>query len=64
MITIEQLLESVDLDFEPRFVTKDRDGEVYVWELKPRVCTAAECWVRDSAIEDCGAAIYEYLIFI
>ena len=26
MITIDQLLESVDLDFEPRFITKDMDG--------------------------------------
>ena len=61
MITIEQLLESVDLDFEPRWVTKNKDGEVYVWELKPRVCTAAEHWVWDSVIEDCGAASYEHL---
>lgn len=35
MITINQLLESVDLDFEPRFVTKDLDGEVNIWEVKP-----------------------------
>lgn len=35
MITIDQLLESVDLDFEPRFVTKDLDGEVNIWEVKP-----------------------------
>jgi hypothetical protein len=35
MITIEQLLESVDLDFEPRWVTKDFDGTVFVWEGKP-----------------------------
>lgn len=35
MTTIEQLLESVDLDFEPRWVTKDLDGEVSIWEVKP-----------------------------
>lgn len=35
MITIDQLLESVDLDFEPRWVTKDLDGEVNIWEVKP-----------------------------
>lgn len=33
MITIEQLLESVD--FEPRWVTKDKDGTVYLWGDKP-----------------------------
>ena len=35
MITIEQLLESVDLDFEPRFVTKNLDGTVYIWKEEP-----------------------------
>ena len=35
MITIEQLLESVDLDFEPRFVTKDEDGNVWIWNTRP-----------------------------
>ena len=35
MITIDQLLESVDLDFEPRWVTKDEDGTVCIWPLKP-----------------------------
>lgn len=35
MITIGQLLESVDLDFEPRWVTKDEDGTVSIWEKKP-----------------------------
>ena len=38
MITIDQLLESVDLDFEPRFVTKDEDGTVCIWEVKPERC--------------------------
>ena len=36
MITIEQLLESVDLDFEPRWVTKDESGEICIWDdFKP-----------------------------
>ena len=35
MITIDQLLESVDLDFEPRFVTKDKIGTVWLWSTKP-----------------------------
>lgn len=35
MITIEQLLESVDLDFEPRFVTKDKNGMVCIFDKKP-----------------------------
>ena len=35
MITIDQLLESVDLDFEPRWVTKNKDGEIFVWAAKP-----------------------------
>ena len=38
MITIDQLLESVYLDFEPRFVTKDKDGTVCIWEVKPERC--------------------------
>ena len=35
MITIEQLLESVDLDFEPRFITKDNINGVRIWHYKP-----------------------------
>ena len=35
MITIDQLLESVDLDFEPRFVTKDETNGVLIWDYKP-----------------------------
>ena len=35
MITIEQLLESVDLDFEPRWVTKNKSGIVELWKTKP-----------------------------
>ena len=35
MITIEQLLESVDLNFEPRWVTKDDEGDIRIWEKEP-----------------------------
>ena len=38
MITIAQLLESVDLDFEPRWVTKDENGEMCIWDCdKPEL---------------------------
>ena len=36
MITIDQLLESVDLDFEPRWVTKDESGSICLYEHKPK----------------------------
>ncbi len=42
MITIEQLLESVDLDFEPRWVTKDEDGTVIIFDRHPEQCS--DCW--------------------
>lgn len=45
MITIDQLLKFVDLDFEPRWVTKDESGELCVWDNKPYV---------DSEIWNCG----------
>lgn len=35
MITIEQLLESVELDFEPRWVAKDKGGLICVYTEKP-----------------------------
>ena len=35
MITIAQLLESVDLEFEPRFVTNAKDRCVCIWEREP-----------------------------
>ena len=43
MITIDQLLGSVDLDFEPKFVTKDETGVVELWEKKPHK-TNYGCW--------------------
>ncbi len=44
MITIDQLLESVDLDFEPRFVTKDEDGCIAIWEQKPELDDTLRLW--------------------
>lgn len=47
MITIDQLLESVDLDFEPRWVTKDGVGEdedVVIHKERPTVDIESECW--------------------
>ena len=35
MITIDQLLESVDLIFEPRWIAKDNSGLVCVYTEKP-----------------------------
>ncbi len=43
MITIDQLLESVDLDFEPRWVTKDEDGRITIWKHSPKVAISA--WI-------------------
>lgn len=36
MITIEQLLESVDLNFEPRFVTKGNTGFIEIHKATPK----------------------------
>lgn len=47
LITIDQLLESVDLDFEPRWVTKDEDGEIWMWNTRPDKC-AKWCLKRDT----------------
>ena len=55
MITIDQLLESVDLDFEPRFVTKDQNGMVWLWEKKPQ---AAENWWENTlSLKEIGGKI-------
>lgn len=35
MITIDQLLESIDLDFEPRWIAKDKGGLICVYTEKP-----------------------------
>lgn len=52
MITIDQLLESVDLDFEPRFVTKDECGEICIFEHKPETYESTREWV--ATVPACG----------
>lgn len=48
MITIDQLLESVDLDFEPRFVTKDKSGLISIWADKPSKDFASNAWIEQT----------------
>lgn len=48
MITIDQLLESVDLDFEPRFVTKDKSGLITIWADKPSKDFASNAWIEQT----------------
>lgn len=48
MITIEQLLESVDLDFEPRWVTKDKSGIITIWADKPSKDFASNTWLEQT----------------
>lgn len=59
MITIDQLLESVDLDFEPRWVTKDGNGDVYIFEDTPEIYKTSEQWV--TTVPASGLAGYEGL---
>lgn len=58
MITIDQLLESVDLDFEPRFVTKDSEGVVCVWKNKPE---AFDTYWSAPELKTTGVICYECL---
>ena len=59
LITIDQLLESVDLDFEPRFVTKDGNGDVYIFEDVPETYEQSKQWV--TTVPASGLAGYEGL---
>ena len=45
MITIDQLLESVDLYFEPGWVTKDDDGDVYIFQYIPEANESVGEWI-------------------
>lgn len=55
MITISQLLESVDLDFEPRWVTKDQGGWVVIWEEKPHCYSYTDSWQNEKSCNlTCG----------
>lgn len=48
LITIEQLLESIDLDFEPRFVTKDKNGMIKIFEHRPK--KAGYYWLDENLL--------------
>jgi len=52
MISIDQLLESVDLDFEPRWVTKDKDGCISLFSHKPDFCSGCYHQWRESDSEN------------
>lgn len=57
MITIEQLLESVDLNFEPRWVTKDENGIISIWGSKPKLYRRQRYWASsefNAAMESFG----------
>lgn len=49
LITIDQLLESVDLDFEPRWVTKNKNGGIYVWATRPHYRSGV--WFGDESVD-------------
>lgn len=49
MITIEQLLESVDVEFEPRWVTKNKNGGIYVWATRPHYRSGV--WFGDESVD-------------
>lgn len=55
MITIKQLLESVKLDFEPRFVTKNYCGEITIFDSRPYI--GCEEWCGDDAESRCFGPI-------
>ena len=48
MITIDQLLESVVLDFEPRWVTKDESGLITIWADIPSKDFANNMWIEQT----------------
>jgi hypothetical protein len=38
----------VDLDFEPRFVTKDKSGIITIWADKPSKDFASNAWIEQT----------------
>jgi len=48
MITIKQFIESIVLDFEPRWVAKDQDGEVSVYGTRPSIEADEKFWSSGS----------------
>lgn len=56
MITIEQLLESVDLGFEPGWITKDEPGTICIWdEHRPVIDDDIWSWNK---LDDCNCAYF------
>ena len=48
MITIEQLLESVNYQIEPKWVTKDKDGTICIFGCdKPKIARNSDFWARE-----------------
>lgn len=48
MITIEQLLESVNYQIEPKWVTKDKDGTICIFGCdKPKIARNSDFWTRE-----------------
>lgn len=48
MITIDQLLESVNYQIEPKWVTKDKDGTICIFGCdKPEIAPHADFWARE-----------------
>lgn len=48
MITIDQLLESVNYQIEPKWVTKDKDGTICIFGCdKPKTARNSDFWARE-----------------
>lgn len=48
MITIDQLLESVNYQIEPKWVTKDKDGAICIFGCdKPEIAPHSDFWARE-----------------
>lgn len=48
MITIKQLLESVNYQIEPKWVTKDKDGTICIFGCdKPKIARNSDFWTRE-----------------
>ena len=52
MITIDQLLESMDLDFEPRWVTKDMNGTISIFAEHPQCLSSI--WASHRQLQNLG----------
>ena len=48
MITIKQFIESIVLDFEPKWIAKDQDGEISVYGTRPSIEADEKFWSSGS----------------